>query len=528
MSRFVKNALNTRFDQTLNYVAGTLGGDVFNTITNVKMFPWLAKGDGVTDDTAAIQAAINWMETQEGGGTVLLTRGEFLETGLTVPASVYLVGEGERATSLLYNGSGNAVLCGGTAGALYYHLGVKNMRILLTHVDATAVLAMGTASGKFHDLYIEGPLTYPRNTKGVVFDGGNASSFFNDVRNVLVNHIHTGFYLTTTGTVNSTAQYFTNCAVNGDVASDPNSVCLLVETNQGNGTVWMGGNAESCGRGFYYNTNAHQTSIFGARLEGNTYDIYLKTPVGQQTFVGLINLDQAKIYDESGNNGTQHTFVGCIEANPADLESPHNVWPGTQKFVSKGMAVTPISVIAFPGQTANLQENKTSGGVVTSGINADMNPFGNHFKFPAVQVPSEDANALDDYEEGDWTPVIYSGATDAAMNAATQGKYTKVGRAVHIQAYVHASSVAAIGGGDITIKGLPFTVNSGYAGYGGSTASWGGNLNIAGGQSVAIRPNSGEKTLGVLIWSAATGTANMTGTLFSDDGYISFSLTYFV
>jgi hypothetical protein len=47
------------FDATLNYAAATLGADVKASSINVKMFPWLAKGDGVTDDSAALQAAIN-------------------------------------------------------------------------------------------------------------------------------------------------------------------------------------------------------------------------------------------------------------------------------------------------------------------------------------------------------------------------------------------------------------------------------------------------------------------------------------
>jgi hypothetical protein len=134
---------------------------------------------------------------------------------------------------------------------------------------------------------------------------------------------------------------------------------------------------------------------------------------------------------------------------------------------------------------------------------------------------------LDDYEEGTWPPVIFSGATDATMQGDTAGTYTKVGRAVHIQAYVRTSSLNAITG-DISIKGLPFPIQSSYAAYGGVTASWGGNLNITAGQSVGITPNAPYSELTVKIWNDATGSSNMTGTQWSDDGFVAFSLTYFV
>jgi hypothetical protein len=49
-------------------------------------------------------------------------------------------------------------------------------------------------------------------------------------------------------------------------------------------------------------------------------------------------------------------------------------------------------------------------------------------KFPATQVASSDVNCLDDYEEGDYTPV----ANVVTFSAAT-GRYTKVGRLVTVQ-----------------------------------------------------------------------------------------------
>ena len=65
-----------------------------------------------------------------------------------------------------------------------------------------------------------------------------------------------------------------------------------------------------------------------------------------------------------------------------------------------------------------------------------------------------DANALDDYEEGTWTPVI-SGATVSA--GTLEGAYTKVGDLVTATFRLNAATLAISGGAPDTITGLPFT-----------------------------------------------------------------------
>jgi hypothetical protein len=57
----------------------------------------------------------------------------------------------------------------------------------------------------------------------------------------------------------------------------------------------------------------------------------------------------------------------------------------------------------------------------------------NGIKFPATQVTSADANTLDDYEEGSWTPSLQINASTTGITYAVQvGRYTKVGRQVTI------------------------------------------------------------------------------------------------
>lgn len=75
-------------------------------------------------------------------------------------------------------------------------------------------------------------------------------------------------------------------------------------------------------------------------------------------------------------------------------------------------------------------------------------------RFPGTQVASTNANTLDDYEEGTWTPTDVSGA--GLTFTATEGYYVKIGQFVHVTAQVQypitANGAAAI------IGGLPFTL----------------------------------------------------------------------
>ena len=67
------------------------------------------------------------------------------------------------------------------------------------------------------------------------------------------------------------------------------------------------------------------------------------------------------------------------------------------------------------------------------------------------------ANALDDYEEGDWTPEIQGTTTTGTVSyTARVGKYVKIGKVVTWEMYVAFSN--GTGSGTIHISGLPFTV----------------------------------------------------------------------
>lgn len=92
-------------------------------------------------------------------------------------------------------------------------------------------------------------------------------------------------------------------------------------------------------------------------------------------------------------------------------------------------------------------------------------------KFPATAVASADANTLDDYEEGTWTPVLtFDTPGDLAITYSTQlGWYTKIGNLVTVNwSMVTSAFTHTTASGNSKITSLPFTSSSdtGYSSYG--------------------------------------------------------------
>ncbi len=92
--------------------------------------------------------------------------------------------------------------------------------------------------------------------------------------------------------------------------------------------------------------------------------------------------------------------------------------------------------------------------------NATPAASGSGITFPATQSASSDANTLDDYEEGTWTPTDNSGAgLGITFNNPT---YTKIGRLVFVRCstIVYPATASTLGA---SIAGLPFTNSAGEA-----------------------------------------------------------------
>jgi len=111
-----------------------------------------------------------------------------------------------------------------------------------------------------------------------------------------------------------------------------------------------------------------------------------------------------------------------------------------------------------------LYGNVSVTGVIAVG-GATPTTNGSGITFPATQSASTNANTLDDYEEGTWTPTVSPG-TGSYNGLTTGGWYVKVGRAVTVFAYWNITASGSAGGA-FSIGGLPFIVlNTGTYGAG--------------------------------------------------------------
>jgi hypothetical protein len=185
----------------------------------------------------------------------------------------------------------------------------------------------------------------------------------------------------------------------------------------------------------------------------------------------------------------------------------------------------------------NLISKMTSGGELTVGnglILTDGNitvASGHGINFAAQTATSAtDAGAtnelLSHYEEGNWTPVMFSGSstTQPTAYASQQGRYVRVGSILHYQGRLKINGLGSVSGAP-RIGGLPFTVINDGA-YPATTIGWANGLNITASETITGTPGPNTTAIELRIWNSAAGVSDMTAAEFSDDGDIIFSGTF--
>ena len=213
-------------------------------------------------------------------------------------------------------------------------------------------------------------------------------------------------------------------------------------------TVGRGSGNVATNTAFGYQAGLGITTSIGATLigyqagstytSGKSYNTMIGYQAGslstsaQSTFIGYL----------AGKNctGTSNTFVGPQNDSSGSgsgeliTSGNYNTILGAFSGNSNGLDIRTASnyVVLSDGvgnpliSTANSQTVALKGAIPNSGTG---------ITFPATQSASSDANTLDDYEEGTWTPVVSDATTGGNLatlaSGGTDGVYTKIGNIVY-------------------------------------------------------------------------------------------------
>lgn len=264
---------------------------------------------------------------------------------------------------------------------------------------------------------------------------------------------------------------------------------------------------------------------------------------------GAVNIAPANVPVTISPTGTGSVVIsptgsGGLTINPSTAGTMNNVaiggtTRGAGSFTAlaanggltvsaSGAAITGNSSITGTLTTTSTLTVSAGGLTVTAGTTAlgallDLSgAAAGQIKFTATQNASADANTLDDYEEGTWTPSLtFGGGSTGLTYLARDGSYVKIGKLVFLHFFI-ALNTKGSSTGNAQIQGIPFTsentVNRTWA-----TSGYAATLSGAGAPVFQLGANT---TLMTLLYSYASGSTVMTHANFIDGAELACTLCY--
>jgi hypothetical protein len=274
-----------------------------------------------------------------------------------------------------------------------------------------------------------------------------------------------------------------------------NSAGITGSDNIGIGRVVMraltsGANNVAVGNGaLLVNTTGSNNIAIGYQASYNNTTGISNTAVGYQagytnqtgtanTFVGLYagyvsnvngNAYNTCIGSFAGYNlttGVSNTFIGTSATAPGSSGSlittgSKNTIIGAYNGNQGGLDIRTSSnyIVLSDGDGNPLISTTVNGSVALQGATPAT---GTGITFPATQSDSSNPNTLDDYEQGTFSPILFTSGTNfsSVTYIAQTGYYTKIGNKVFIEILLGWGGLSGSPTGDLLVGGLPFTVNS--------------------------------------------------------------------
>ena len=247
----------------------------------------------------------------------------------------------------------------------------------------------------------------------------------------------------TGGTTSDGTTFFNTVSIAGGIESTPTTgshpTALLFSTTPSGSTtrvetmrITSAGNV-----GIGSNSPGSKLVVSGAGFNGGNANFVSTNSANSITVTGVNGAGVNDVAFYNFTDGTNNAFIGLTGTNAI---------AGALRFAT-GTSPTERMRILSTGNILSL-----SGGSTTA--------TGTGIAFPATQSASSDANTLDDYEEGTWSPQIYyQNATNqaAATNTTQVGFYTKVGNQVTATFYLQFTAPSGLAVDNIGVKNFPFS-----------------------------------------------------------------------
>lgn len=464
-----------------------------------------ATGDGSTDDTASIQAAIDAIKTLGGKvyfptGTYKLTDSIVVDTG-SYTTGLILYGDG-RNTILSQTGTNKDAFHFSTTQFLQ-NSGFRDLKITCA---ADAGHCINIVYGCTTCFVTNVDLVQANPAKSVVY--GNYTSFGGGVYDTKFSggswycdtaSTAAGFQIIANGTI------FNENVFENLRCYNANTVQFFKITTVTTGTIWLTGNSwkninfEACKGGGYYidsfKTCSWQNISFwdaGGAYTNNLFDF--ASGAGYESSSNtLINCTRngdslaAFVNDIRLLYGQDTTLINCYTASSAVYD-----------FNNKRVTVI--------GTLAGTQNNKS--GMLWLDSQYGGIQFGN----------STNGALFSYYDEGTWTARLDGSGAGPSTPVTVTGVWTRIGRQVFAQA--NFANVATTGAsGNVVVTGLPFTVLLANSGLGVvSTVGFGTDVLVA-------RPLANSTQIDIL--KANAYTTNLAYGA-STGQYLSLSVSYSV
>ncbi|MCR4297255.1 MAG: right-handed parallel beta-helix repeat-containing protein [Gallionella sp.] len=481
------------FSHAATYAVSTVGAKL-KAIVSITDAPYNAVAGDTGDQTSAIQAAVDAVNTA-GGGTVIIPPGTYrIITAIVLYSNITVLKYG--TIHMVNTTTLNAFQAVGTAGAI-----LSNIHILGGKITGDATFAAGVPS----------------------VTNGSAINFQFVSDSTVVGVKITGFADNGTAFANGDNNLVLGC----NVDQCGQNIAFYASTRDTYDNKAIGNTITACGK---FNALHSEGNASGGTKKN--YGIVFANNVIDDPYGLGINVENSPEAVVSGNRvrdagpGTAANLIhGIILFGSPNSSVTGNVSTSNDGYgivIGAGSSETAVSGNSTLGNTVGsiivTDGNGTTTGVaatnnIAMGINSlaegDVAVAGNYsflnrtknFKFSNVAV--SDASTLDWYEEGSFTPVAQGVSAAGAGTYTLQiGRFTRIGNTVHFSANLGWS--AHTGTGDLQVSGLPYAASANVV---QPVTCWGNALAVPAGQILqATIPASGS-LVNIQTYADTTGVA---------------------